>query len=152
MTEKELHRLRRQDLLQLLLAQGKETAALQARMEETCEELNNVQTNNERLKEKLNEKDALIEKLKQRLDEKDAKIRELRIDMQVWRSNRRIELEEAGSIAVAALKLNDVFDAAQRAADQYLYNIKQKYQEQGECSLGEPDAQGVKTDDTEGCA
>ena len=34
-------------------------------------------------------------------------------------------LENSGSIAEAALKLNDVFQAAQLAADQYLENVKQ---------------------------
>lgn len=38
---------------------------------------------------------------------------------------RTLMLEEAGSIAEAALKLNGVFEAAQRAADQYLENIRE---------------------------
>lgn len=42
---------------------------------------------------------------------------------------RRIKKREAGSIAEAALGLNDVFGAAQRAADQYLAEIKEKYDE-----------------------
>ena len=33
---------------------------------------------------------------------------------------------EAGSIAEASLRLNDVFAAAQQAADQYLENVKRK--------------------------
>lgn len=37
---------------------------------------------------------------------------------------RHIILEEAGSIAEAALKLNGVFEAAQKSADQYLDSIK----------------------------
>ncbi len=39
-------------------------------------------------------------------------------------SDRRIQEEEAGNIAEAALKLNRVFEAAQAAADQYLENVK----------------------------
>ena len=35
-----------------------------------------------------------------------------------------VELEEAGSIAEAALRINGVFEAAQRAAEQYLMNVK----------------------------
>lgn len=38
--------------------------------------------------------------------------------------DRRITEMEAGSIADAALKLNGIFEAAQRAADQYLDNVK----------------------------
>ena len=39
-------------------------------------------------------------------------------------NDRRIIIDESGSIAEAALKLNSVFEAAQRAADEYLQNIK----------------------------
>lgn len=37
---------------------------------------------------------------------------------------RALIMQEAGSIAEAALRLNDVFEAAQRAAEQYLESIK----------------------------
>ena len=125
MTEKELHRLGRKDLLQLLVTQGREALTLQ-------EELDGCHTKNAeldatltRLKDKLDEKDALIEKLKGRLDQKDARIRELEEEMAEWKKSRRIELEKAGSIAEASLRLNGVFEAAQKAADQYLENIRQ---------------------------
>jgi polysaccharide deacetylase 2 family uncharacterized protein YibQ len=39
-------------------------------------------------------------------------------------NDRRIMLDKAGSIAEAALQLNDVFELAQKAADQYLENVK----------------------------
>lgn len=166
MTEKEFRKLRRRDLLQLLVAQGKENIQLQEELDETKGELAQSQESNDRLKAKLDEKDALIEKLKGRLDEKDAvtegekaqsqkssdrlkakldekdalieklkgrldekdaKIHQLREEMAELRVSRRIELEKSGSIAEAALKLNGVFEAAQRAADQYLDNIREKY-------------------------
>ena len=38
--------------------------------------------------------------------------------------DKRIGLQECGSIAQAALKLNGVFEAAQTAADQYLESVK----------------------------
>lgn len=38
--------------------------------------------------------------------------------------NRRITIEEAGSIAEASLKLTRVFEEAQKAADLYLENIR----------------------------
>lgn len=38
--------------------------------------------------------------------------------------DRQIKINRAGSIAEAALKLNEVFEAAQKAADQYLENIR----------------------------
>ena len=37
--------------------------------------------------------------------------------------DRRIMIENSGSIAEAALKLSGIFEAAQAAADQYLENI-----------------------------
>ena len=131
MTEKELHRLGRKDLLQLLVTQGREALTLQ-------EELDGCHTKNAeldatltRLKDKLDEKDALIEKLKGRLDQKDARIRELEEEMAEWKKSRRIELEKAGSIAEASLRLNGVFEAAQKAADQSLENLRRLSEEHG---------------------
>lgn len=39
-------------------------------------------------------------------------------------NSKQITINEAGSIAEAALKLNKVFEVAQKAADQYLENIR----------------------------
>ncbi len=38
--------------------------------------------------------------------------------------NREIMLDEAGSIAIAALQINGIFEAAQAAGQQYLENIQ----------------------------
>lgn len=124
MTEKDLRKLRRHDLLQLLLTQGREAAQLREELAQSQADCAELTAGNERLKAKLNEKDELIERLKGRLDQKDARIKALEEEEQAWLESRRIELSEAGSIAEAALKLNGVFEAAQRAADQYLYNIR----------------------------
>lgn len=126
MTEREIYRLKKHDLLQLLLTQGKEAAEQQERINSLIASLAEMEEGNNRLKSKLDEKDALIEKLKGRLDEKDARIAKMRETMKTWRNNREIELLEAGSIAEASLKLNKVFEAAQKAADQYLYNLRQR--------------------------
>lgn len=85
MTDKELRRLNRAELLEMLLEQSKEV---------------------ERLKEQ-------NQKLTEQLE------------------NRRILIERAGSIAEAALQLNQVFETAQRAADQYLENVRQLCKTQG---------------------
>ena len=102
MTAKELHKLSRQDLLQLLLAQSREVARqkesidelkgllkkerdLSSRLKEKLnekdedlarlvEKLNEKDENIGRLKEKLNGKDELFERLKHRLDEKDGEL------------------------------------------------------------------------------
>ncbi len=110
MTDKELHKLNRRELLQLMLDQGKETVELRQSLEETRTQLDELQSNYERLKK--------------RLDQKDLHIRQLTETLQTERTKREIELEEAGSIAEAALRLNGVFEAAQKAAEQYIYNIR----------------------------
>lgn len=87
MESKELKKLNRAELLELLLEVSKE---------------------NEELKAELKRKNLLLK-------------------------SKRLQIEEAGSIAQAALQLNGVFDKAQKAADQYLANIawieKQKREE-----------------------
>ena len=78
MTEKELKKLNRKQLLELLLRQTERADQLESELEEAKKQL----------------------------------------------EDKRITEMEAGSIAQAALQLNGIFEAAQRAADQYLYNVK----------------------------
>lgn len=145
MTEKELRKLKRRDFLQLLLAQGKDMSAVQTRLDETTEELGQLQATNERLKAKLDEKDELIEKLKGRLDNKDATISALQQEIEDMKASRRIELEKAGSIAMAALSLNGIFEVAQKAADQYLYNIRFMHDEmEAKCQAEKAKQQHLK--------
>lgn len=40
--------------------------------------------------------------------------------------SKKITIEEAGSIAKAALELNKIFEVAQKSADDYLENVKDK--------------------------
>lgn len=80
MTERELKRLSRADLLEMLLTQSRRNKELQ-------EQLEAVQTE---------------------LDQ------------------RRIMIENAGSIAEASLQLNGVFAAAQEACRQYIENIQER--------------------------
>ena len=65
------------------------------------------------LLELLAQQERELQALRKALDEKTAAL-----------EDRRIRIEQAGSIAEAALKLNEVFEAAQRAADQYLESLK----------------------------
>lgn len=78
MTEKELRRLSRRELLEMLIVQT---------------------TENERLKEELQQARKEL-------------------------SGRQLIQERAGSMAEASLRLNGVFEAADRAAWQYLENIR----------------------------
>lgn len=80
MTDKELRKLSRAQLLQLLLEQTRRADALHAQLEEARSQL----------------------------------------------SSRSLQVEEAGNLADAALRLNGVFYAAQNAADQYLENIRSR--------------------------
>lgn len=86
MTDKELRRLSRAELLEMLLAQ----------MEEN-------------------------EKIKRRLQKTETAL-----------ADRRIAVSEAGTMAEAALRLNGIFEAADRAAKQYLENIQQAVRESGD--------------------
>lgn len=83
MTDRELRKLSRADLLELLVQESKE---------------------NERLRGEL-------AKAKKQL------------------ADRRITIESAGSIAEAALELNGVFRSAEKAAAQYVENIRRLAEE-----------------------
>ncbi|MCI6733096.1 MAG: DNA repair protein [Lachnospiraceae bacterium] len=78
MTDKELRRLSRAELLEMLLMLKEEN-----------------------------------ENLKMQLEQAEVRLHD-----------RRIMIEKAGSIAEAALQLNDVFAAADRAVQQYLENVR----------------------------
>ena len=78
--DKELRRLSRAELLEMLIAQVKENEGLRQQLAKANEEL----------------------------------------------ESRAVTFQEAGSLAEAVLRLNDVFAAADAAAQQYLENIKEK--------------------------
>jgi len=132
-TDKELHKLNRRELLQLMLDQGRRAEELQQSLEETQTELEELQNNYERLRK--------------RLDHKDVQIKQLRELLQAERVKREIELEEAGSIAEAALRLNGVFEAAQKAAEQYIYNVRLLHDrcQREEANLAVKDPAGEQT-------
>ncbi len=131
MTEKELRKLHRQDLLELLVEQSREASRLSAALDEKEQECREITENNERLKAKLDEKDAglaqhtaasgeqleslkgkldekdaQMEKLKGRLDEKDAQIGKLR--EQTDRREEKIEKLEAEMEKLRAIKWREM--------------------------------------------
>lgn len=116
MNDRDLRRLKRRDLLKMLVVQCEETERLQQEAEQLQIRLREIEESYERLKSKLNVKD-------ERLNQKDAKIAELTHTVEKLKTSKEIELKEVGSIAEAALQLNGIFEAAQRAADQYLMNV-----------------------------
>lgn len=106
MTNKELQRLSRKELLEILLEQNRE---------------------NDNLKKQL-------EKNKQELD------------------NRQLMINNAGSIAEASLQINQVFDTAQRAAEQYLENVRALSGRQEQvCKQMEEDAKKMVAETTKQC-
>ncbi len=80
MTDKEVKKLKRTDMLKLLIEAEKE---------------------NEKLRLQIKELEKKLE-------------------------SKTLTIANVGSLAEATLKLNEVFESAQRAADQYLYNIKER--------------------------
>ena len=136
MTEKELHKLRRQDLLQLLLSQSREAAHQQADLDRLDGMLTQTQESNQRLREKLAEKDAQLEKLTGRLNQKEEELRRLRAEREETRSGERTELHAVGSAAEVSKRLSQILGSAQREADAYLNSIRQE----GEAAIPRPAA------------
>ena len=88
MTDKELRKLHREDLLQILMNQQQQ-----------------------------------IDDMAQALEENEKRLQD-----------RRIAVENFGSLAEAALKLNDVFERAQQAADHYVEETVRRADEQRKAS------------------
>lgn len=57
--------------------------------------------------------------------EENEKLRLENAELKTKLESKMYNLKTAGSIAEAALKLNDIFNVAQQAADDYLKNIKE---------------------------
>lgn len=148
MTEKELHKLRRPALLQLLLAQGREAAQLQKQIEQMAAELEQLRETNQRFIERMDDKDAQIERLKGRLNQKDTLIGEYRTVIEEYRSGRIFAMDGQVSIVEVGQKLEGIFAAAQKAVDQYLGRLhgEEQYPDTGTEDSEEP--LPVKINDT----
>ena len=66
----------------------------------------------EETQEQLHQLEETYERLRKRLDQKDEQIHQLKDELEAERKKREIKLESAGSIAEAALKLNGFFGVA----------------------------------------
>lgn len=138
MTEKELGKLRRPDLLALLVAQGKESSSLQERLEESEQSFTQaLQLDNrlrakldekdeqiERLKARLNEKDEQIEHLKSRLEDKDRRLNVLAAQVDDLITDKFFSMENAHSLTEISVKLELMLRAAQKASDRYIRNLQ----------------------------
>ncbi|MBQ9631383.1 MAG: hypothetical protein IJV04_00485 [Lachnospiraceae bacterium] len=63
--------------------------------------------------------------LEAQVDTLTRKIESMEKEAREKEQDRMIELSEAGSIAEASIRITDVFEEAQRAADTYLFNIRE---------------------------
>lgn len=119
MTEKELRKLKRSDFLQLLITQGKDLSAVQARFDEQAAELEKLQAVSEDLRAKLGEKDELIKELKGQLDNKEATVLALRQEiedmMAIMKAIRWTQSESDGSVCVVPQSLDEIFEAVRGA-------------------------------------
>lgn len=72
----------------------------------------------------ISKKDLLETLIKQqkRIEELETELEKANKKIQ----SRKILIEEAGSIAKAALELNNIFETAQKAADDYVDNVKNR--------------------------
>lgn len=85
------------------------------------------------------------------LSKENEQLRARLADVQQQLADRMIAIEDSGSIAEAALKLNDVFAAAQRACDQYVQNVQARCDRmaaEAQVQIGDDGVQ-TEVDDTE---
>ena len=60
------------------------------------------------------------------ISKENERLRKQNSQLEKQLQDRALAIEESGSMAEAALRLNEVFEAAQEACDQYLYNALQR--------------------------
>ena len=150
MTEKELHRLGREGLLQLLVDCSKENTALQKEIGKKDTALMELQEGYDRLKEKLGDKDAQLERLKNKLDQKDTVIEELQREIQALREQAGAAAEVGADIAEAALRLNRLLRQSRTVLSARGEVPGHGYQEEGqqEIDLAQPDGSGVRAQES----
>lgn len=116
MKDKEMKHLSRANLLEMLIENGEKLEEVEAKLAEAekriAEQEEMIQKNTDYIAE-LDDYRMQTEMLQEKVKAAEEKL-----------NNREIDLLESGSIAEASLKINDVFLAAQKAADQYLENVK----------------------------
>ena len=82
-----------------------------------------------------------------RLQENEEIHRARIVELEKRLDEKRMKLEKAGSIAEAAISLNNVFGAAQEAADQYLNEIRLLRVETGaQLEKAKKDAEKIRAD------
>ena len=103
MTEKELHKLSREDLLRLLLMQSREIDRQKSQVEASDAECAALRASLETLKDKLIEKDEQIEQIMKTLDEKEEQIATPRMGAPAPAEHSAARTEEPGEALQASL-------------------------------------------------
>lgn len=111
MTEQELRSLNRKELLEIMIEQGRELETSKAKYERNLAFLKSE-----------HEKD--LDYLRTEYEKEIAALKKDLERAQAALHSRQIAIDKAGSIAMAALQLNGVFEAAQAASQQYIENIR----------------------------
>lgn len=102
MTEKELHKLSREDLLRLLLTQSREIDRQRSQMEASDAECAELRASLEELKDKLIEKDEQIEQITKTIDEKEEQLAALRMGSPASAEHGAVRTEELGEVLRAS--------------------------------------------------
>ena len=69
---------------------------------------------------------AIISEYQKREESMQTEIASLRAELEA----RELKIKDAGSIAEAVVRLNELFETAQKTADEYVEQVKRKYDEQ----------------------
>ena len=125
MTEKEFRKLKRGDLLELLLAESRENTDMNHQLEQLQEQKKTLMKINAKLRQQFQQKDTELSAVLQRMEQKDLEIRELRQNVEELRKAREFKIEKAADdITDVTLKMRGVFETARKAADLYLAHIE----------------------------
>jgi len=121
MTERELRKLNRLELLELLVAQGKDLEECQAKVTAQEKEIKDLQT----ALQKADAERAAAEEAPEQAEAASAAVQtETPKKVLVYSGT------EPGNLAEAALQVSNIFEAAQDAAEQCLTNLKRMNEEQ----------------------
>ncbi len=123
MKEKDLNKLRRQDLLQLLLTETREWNRQEEELTELRGSLERLHSGNERLVERIREKEEQYERLYERLQHKHETLNTLRVQRSEQTKRTSLRLSDVSSESEVSHRLGRILASAQRQADAYLTSL-----------------------------
>ena len=169
MADRDLRKMKRQDLLELLILQSKEVLRMQddimlktstieeltamsdrlkAKLDEKDEEFEGM---SDRLKAKLDEKDRQIDHLKEKLDDKDVQLDRLKIRLD-QKEAKILKLEthigegssEENDIDDSQFMMQKIYEAAQNAVGLYMKKVVDGTINQDPLSVTDPEIQAAE--------